>query len=89
MSDGYSVVIEPAAWDAIMRLPRRDQERVLTAIEGLEISPRPSGVKKLEGAHNLYRVRSGDYRIIYSIEDGQLVVIIIKVGNRRDVYKGR
>jgi len=56
-------------------------------IDGLELEPRPSGVVKLSGSSDLYRVRSGDYRIIYRIEDQILQVLVIKIGNRRDVYK--
>ncbi len=83
----YSVNIEAAAWKAIMRLNENLQERILTAIEGLEPEPRPSGVTKLQGYENLYRVRVGDYRIIYEIQDDVLVVVVVKVGNRRDVYR--
>lgn len=89
MSDSYRVEIEPPAWDAIMRLGKRDQERVLVAVEALEVAPRPSGVKKLEGVANLYRVRVGDFRIIYTVNDGVLLVVIVAVGNRREIYKKR
>ncbi len=68
-----------------MNLPPRLQERVFLAIEALESTPRPSGVVKLQGEDNLYRIRVGDYRIIYQIQDGALLIIVVKVGNRRDV----
>jgi mRNA interferase RelE/StbE len=87
MSNNHSVEIEPPAWDAVMNLPTRDQERVIKTLESLEENPRPSGVKKLQGGGNLYRVRSGDFRIIYSIEDARLVVLVVKIGNRREVYR--
>lgn len=89
MSVSYRVEIEAPAWDAMMRLGKRDQERVLVAIEALEVAPRPSGVKKLAGVENLYRVRVGDFRIIYTVNDGVLLVVIVGVGNRREVYKSR
>jgi mRNA interferase RelE/StbE len=70
-----------------MALPQGTQERLLVAIEGLENEPRPSGCKKLEGALGAYRVRVGDFRIIYQVRDGELVVLVLKIGNRRDVYR--
>jgi mRNA-degrading endonuclease RelE of RelBE toxin-antitoxin system len=87
MDEGCGVVIQPATWYTIMRLPARDQGRALTVIEGLGISPLPSGEKKLEGAHNLYRVPSGDYRIICGIEDGHLVEVFLIVGEQPDLYR--
>ncbi len=59
----------------------------MRAIDGLAIDPRPSGVVKLSGEENLYRVRAGDYRIVYSIQDAALLVLIVKVGDRKDVYR--
>ncbi|MEO6908470.1 MAG: type II toxin-antitoxin system RelE/ParE family toxin [Abditibacteriaceae bacterium] len=71
-----------------MALPQKKQEQILTAIESLETDPRPAQCKKLVGTANIYRVRSGDYRILYTIEDAQLLVLVVKVAHRRDVYKG-
>jgi mRNA interferase RelE/StbE len=87
VSNGYSVVFDPKAWDQLMRLPLRLQERVTDAIEGLEVEPRPSGVTKLSGNENYYRIRVSDYRIIYEIRDNVLLVLILKIGHRSDVYK--
>ena len=70
-----------------MALPQKKQKQVLSAIESLENEPRPAQCKKLVDAANVYRVRSGDYRILYQIEDAQLLVLVIKVAHRRDVYK--
>jgi mRNA interferase RelE/StbE len=53
----------------------------------LEITPRPEGVKKLEGEKDLYRLRVGDYRIIYTIRDRELIVLVLKVGHRREVCR--
>ena len=86
VSDTYRVLIKPSAWDELMKLSESLQDRVWRAIEGLETNPRPSGVTKLSGI-DLYRVRVGDYRIIYEIQDTVLVVVVLKVGNRRDVYR--
>jgi len=70
-----------------MAVPEKMRERIFTALERLESQPRPSGVVKLSGAENLYRIRIGDYRIIYSIEDQVRIVLVEKVGHRRDVYR--
>lgn len=82
----YSVLVSPAAWRELMKLPQAQQERILTAIESLEMAPRPSGSKKLEDGTD-YRLRVGDYRVIYSVEDAVLRVLIVKVGHRREVYR--
>ena len=58
------------------------------AILALAENPRPSGCVKLSGLENLWRVRVGDYRILYSIEDQQLIVLIVSVAHRREVYRG-
>jgi len=85
----YRVQFEPPAWDALMKLSHRLQEQVLRVIEALEIEPRPSGVVKLHDIQNTYRVRSGDYRVLYEIHDRELLVLVVEVGNRREVYKKR
>ncbi|MFE4105560.1 type II toxin-antitoxin system RelE family toxin, partial [Almyronema epifaneia] len=63
------------------------QKTLIALIETLAQEPRPPKCKKLKGQQNRYRVRSGDYRIIYSIEDAALIVRVIKVGHRRDIYE--
>ncbi len=61
--------------------------RILTAIEGLGEEPRPVGCKKLAGAEHSYRIRVGDYRVVYEIQDDALLVFVIRVRHRRDVYR--
>jgi mRNA interferase RelE/StbE len=68
-------------------LPRPDQQRIAARIDALSKNPRPPGNEKLRGADGLYRVRQGDYRIIYTVKDAELVVLVITIGNRRDVYR--
>jgi mRNA interferase RelE/StbE len=63
--------------------------RIGARIDSLSKNPRPSGSEKLQGADGLYRVRQGDYRIIYTIKDATLVVVVITIGNRREVYRRR
>ena len=70
-------------------LPRAAQVRIAPKIEALADEPRPPGVKKLAGEEELYRIRVGDYRVIYAIEDAELVVLVVMVGDRKDVYRRR
>lgn len=83
----YGVEILPAARRQLKKLPAKIQTQILDRIENLQVDPRPAEVVKREGVEELYRVRSGDYRIIYSINDGQVFILIVKVGHRRDVYR--
>jgi mRNA interferase RelE/StbE len=70
-------------------LPKADVRRVLARIEALRNDPRAPGCEKLAGNDELYRVRQGIYRIVYGIHDEQVVVEVIRVGHRREVYRGR
>jgi mRNA interferase RelE/StbE len=83
----YTVEIDTRAAREIRALPRRDQRRVIARAEALAHSPRPPGCVKLSGASGLWRIRVGVYRIIYQIQDDRLVVTVLRVGHRRDVYR--
>ena len=83
----YRITIEPAALRELSKLPIDARQRVVDAISGLAAEPRPAGVKKLSGSTSSYRLRVGDYRVLYTIADRVLSVIVVKVGNRRDVYR--
>lgn len=82
----YSLRIKRSAAKEIEALPPKDRRRVVTKIEALASNPRPSGCEKLSGEEK-YRLRQGDYRMLYEIIDAALVVTVVKVGNRRDVYR--
>jgi mRNA interferase RelE/StbE len=82
----YRIEIAPAAERQIRKLETAVRRRVFQKIETLKSNPRPAGVEKLTGT-DLYRVRVGDYRIIYDIEDDVTRVLVLKVGNRKEVYK--
>lgn len=82
----YSVVIRRSAGKEIQALPTPDRRRVVARIQGLATDPRPVGCEKLSGEEK-YRLRQGDYRILYEITDRELIVTVVKVGNRRDVYR--
>lgn len=85
----YRVEIKASAVKEIAALPGREQRRVIRAIESLAAAPRPPGARKLSGSEDVYRVRVGDYRIIYQVFDKVLVVQVVRVGHRRDVYRRR
>jgi mRNA interferase RelE/StbE len=81
----YNVLIKRSAAKEIEALPLKDRRRVVAKIQALAQDPRPPGCEKLTGAEK-YRLRQGDYRILYEIVDRDLIVTVVKVGNRRDVY---
>jgi mRNA interferase RelE/StbE len=83
----YTVRLDTRARKALDRLPGDVHGRVMRKLEALEENPRPFGVEKLAGPEDLYRVRVGDWRIVYAIRDRELVVIVIRIGHRRDVYR--
>ena len=85
----YTTEFAPAAvWD-LAALPQDVRRRIARKIDALTLDPRPPGVEKLKGFADQYRVRVGDFRIIYTIRDLQLIVLILRIGNRKDVYRGR
>ena len=86
---GYRIEVSATAEKQIRKLARSDQIRVLRAIQALSKEPRPPGTRKLRGYADVFRVRIGTYRIIYSLEQDRLLIIILKVGHRRDVYRAR
>ncbi|MDO4716658.1 MAG: type II toxin-antitoxin system RelE/ParE family toxin [Propionibacteriaceae bacterium] len=82
----YDVSFTTAAVRQIKKLPRPARDRILDAIEGLAEDPRPHGAKKLVGEQTAWRIRVGDYRVIYDILDAELTVTVVLVGHRREVY---
>lgn len=82
----YQVILPKSAQKELGCLPEQTATRILEALDALQENPRPPGCKKLQGI-KAWRVRVGDYRIIYEIHDKILQVIIISIGNRRDVYR--
>lgn len=82
----YKIEVKKSAAKEIAHLPRKDTQAVLARISALAENPRPPDCKKLS-AQDRYRIRCGDYRILYSIEDDILIVYIVKVGHRKEVYR--
>ena len=85
----YRVEVARRAVKAIARLPRKEQLRIRAAIDLLAKDPRPPGCVALTGEDSVYRVRVGDYRILYEVIDRRLVIQVVRVGHRRDVYGPR
>lgn len=83
----YEIVFSPAAAKNLGELPRQIQQRIDEKIISLTQAPRPFGSIKLKGADDLYRFRVGDYRVIYEIVDDKLLVLIIKIAHRKEVYR--
>ena len=86
----YSVIVQSTAKKQIEAIDHRaDRQRIIKSIERLADNPRPHGCEKLAGMKNTYRIRQGDYRILYDVEDDRVIVLILKVGHRKDVYRRR
>jgi len=82
----YRLLIKASAAKELESLPRKDRQRVADRIRSLSVNPRPTGSEKLTDADR-YRLRQGDYRILYEIHDREVIVIVVKLGSRRDVYR--
>ena len=83
----YEVLLERAAERALKQLPKRDFERVIVAIRALASNPRPSGCRKLVGGEGEWRLRVGDHRVLYEIDDAAHVVRVLLVRHRREAYR--
>ena len=83
----YDVEIARSAEKQLRRLPRSDQERIASTLKSLAIDPLPSGARKLSGYDDIFRVRVGRYRILYSISEQTLTVLVLKIGHRQSVYR--
>jgi mRNA interferase RelE/StbE len=82
----YTILIERYAQKQIMKLDKKVIPLIKASIADLADNPRPYGYKKLKG-EDAYRIRVGDYRIIYEIDDGKIIVTVVSVGHRKDIYK--
>lgn len=85
----YRIEISPAAARQLRKLDGTARRRVQAAIELLATEPRPAGAKTLVGGEGEWRVRTGDYRIVYEVRDGTLVVLVLAVRHRREIYQRR
>ncbi len=83
----YEIIIKPAAEKSLDKIPLPARRRIADAMEQLGSDPRPLGVVKLTGDENLWRIRIGNYRVVYEIHDDRLVVLVLRVAHRKDVYR--
>lgn len=84
----YRINVSATAERQLRKLQPADRSRLIVVIQNLANNPRPRGCRKLRGYDDVYRVREGAFRIIYSIEDDRLLVLLLKIGHRKDVYRG-
>ena len=82
----YEILIERSAQRSLSKIPPTDQDRIIDAIHKLQSNPRPAGVQKL-GGREAWRIRVGDYRIIYEINDEARNILVVTLGHRREVYR--
>ena len=82
----YRLLIKASAAKELESLPKDDRKRTVTKISALASNPRPRGVEKLSG-NEQYRLRQGVYRILYEIDDRDVIVTVVKIGHRREVYR--
>lgn len=87
MTEPYSIAIKRSAEKELKAVPLGDLKRIIDRIRGLAKQPRSSGCEKLSGELERYRIRQGDYRIVYSIDDATRIVEVVKIGHRREVYR--
>lgn len=87
MAPRYEIFYERGVLKILKKLDRSVAQRILTAVEGLAVEPRPIGSIKLSGGDGERRIRVGDYRIIYRVHDDRLVVVVVRAAHRREVYR--
>lgn len=83
----YEIAIERNAIKSLRKAPPRIRKAVEQAIDGLADEPRPHGIRTLDAGKKLYRLRVGSYRIVYQVQDARLVVLVVRVGDRKEVYR--
>lgn len=83
----YRIEVTPRARKDLKALPKRERQRVAEQIDALISDPRPTGCRKLKGREDFYRIRAGDYRVVYQIEDEVLLILIVRVGDRKEIYE--
>lgn len=82
----YRIELKKSAQKNLTQLPKDVQHRIGEAINALANEPRPDGCKKLQGYEDTYRIRIGDYRVIYEVHDGLLLIYVLRIADRKDVY---
>jgi len=83
----YELIIKPTAEKSLDKLPASIRRRMVNAMKELRNTPRPAKAVKLVGDENLWRIRVGNYRVVYEIHDAMLVILVLRVAHRKDVYR--
>ena len=83
----YKIKVSSIAEKSLKKIPKKDLVKIIELIQILAIRPYPQGCRKLSGEDNVYRVRQGNYRVIYEVLDGELIILVLKVGHRKDIYQ--
>lgn len=83
----YKIEISSSAEKTLKKIPKKDILKVVQTIQQLAIDPHPQGSRKLQGEENVYRVRQGNYRVIYEVQNKKLLILVLKIGHRKDIYK--
>jgi mRNA interferase RelE/StbE len=83
----YEIVFKPAAQRDLKKLPQKTQKRLLKGIMVLAENPCSQGVEKLVGYEDLFRFRVGDFRVIFEVHEAELVVVIVRIGDRKEIYR--
>jgi mRNA interferase RelE/StbE len=83
----YKIEISSSAEKSLKKIAKKDILKIVEAIQILSINPFPEGCRKLAGEEKTYRIRQGDYRIIYEVEGKNLLILVLKIGPRRDIYR--
>ena len=85
----YQIKYWARAKKSLSRIPNLDRQRIARGIDDLSRDPRPMGCEKMKGMEDTYRIRVGDYRVVYEIVDQVLIVYVVRVDHRKDVYRKR
>ena len=83
----YSILLALPAERQLKALAEATQKRIITRLKTLQYNPRPQGIKKLAGEDNIYRIREDSYRTIYMFQEKELIVLVVKLGDRKEVYR--
>ena len=84
----YKLLISSSAEKKLKKIPKKETIKIVALIQSLTINPFPAGCRKLSGEESTYRVRQGQYRVLYEVEGQKLTILILKLGHRKDIYKG-
>jgi mRNA interferase RelE/StbE len=83
----YTIEFSKLVSKSLKKIPNNEARKILRKAEALITNPYPNGFKKIQGEENLFRIRSGDYRILYRVFEKRLVILVVNVGHRKDIYQ--